>query len=542
MSINPKDIYGEAAWNKMCDEDPTLRVFEAASQWQKGYDVAQTYLNTSSPLADFKGIYSDSKRQPLQWRLIQEKCWELYRTFGPVNASIGSKADYAASKGFGAYSDNLDIDLFLKDLIYSFRNRLYYTVPGWMIRMQGEGELFLLLAFSEEGKVTVRVVEPSRIGSGETDDGLFTDPDDATQTLFYSYNTASGSEIIPDIRIAFEPELAKKASVNLKLTEKSKGGSKFKELGGYRRFILHWKNLTGIPEYKRDISVLSTVLESVNLYWNAIKWQLDHKKAQCAYTNVLTFEDSPTGRIAWQIWKKMTDAEKAASGLTAQLTPGSTIVLMPGLTYDVKAPQLTKLSGENQDLLNIAGAGARTPQDLWQGDSAGATHSSLRSSRSPLEMEIENLQYKLGNFFLYEFLRACFHVAAKLKKLPALFDKEHVESVNDGKPKFKTLQVEPIELVQMEFPTITFENDIERKANAYLGSQHTGLSSIGVSDDKIARTLGIDDLSRQKRTQMLERKVYGEPKVVYAPNLKPEAPAQPGKPKPAPAAPKGENL
>lgn len=513
MAINIDELFTPEQWSKLCEQDPSLRIFEAASQWQKGFSVANTYFATS-PLAEATSSGSEGKSATSQWRTLQQKCWELYRSFGPVNASINSKADYTAGKNFGVYSDNLDINLYLKDFFYSYRNRLYYTCPGWVIRMLAESELFLLLAFDEVGKATVRVLEPSRIGNGSVNDGLLVDPDDATQTLFYDYY-GSDNELIPDVRIALNPELLAKAKkldgFDTKKTEKSRApGAKFKKIGGYRRFVIHWKNLTGIPEYKRDISVLSTVLEAVNLYWNAIKWQLDHKKAQCAYTNVLRFEDSPTGKIAWQLWNKMTDEEKENTGLTKQLTPGSTLVLMPGLAYDVKAPQLTKLSGENEDLLNIAGAGARTPQDLWQGQSAGATHASLKSSRSPLEMEIENLQNKLGNFFRYEVLRVCFHVYSMLTGFPPLFDKEEVESISGGTPKFRKIQVEPVELIRVTSPNVTFDEGIEKKVNAFLGSQHNGLSNIGVSSERIAEELGVDDLSRQRREKLLEEKEYGE--------------------------------
>lgn len=516
MTTKIEELFTKEQWGALCEEDPSLRVFEAASQWQDGFSVANTYF-ASNPLAEAVRPGIDEKGQPSSWRDLQKKCWELYRSFGPVNASINSKADYVAGKGFGAYSDNIDINLFLKDLFYSYRNKLYSTINGWAIRMQAEGELFLLFVFDENGKATIRILEPSRIGSGNSNDGLLVDPDDVTQTLFYEYN-GSESELIPDMRIALDPKLLEKTKempgFNAEKTKKSKGGRKFKGLGGYRRFVLHWKNLTGIPEYKRDISVLSTVLEAINLYWNAIKWQLDHKKAQCAYTNVLTFSETPAGKVAWQVWNKMSEEDRAKTGLTKQFTPGSTLVLMPGLTYDVKAPQLTKLEGENSDILNIAGAGARTPQDLWQGQSSGATYASLRSSRSPLELEVENLQYKLGNFFKYEVLRVCFHVASVLGNFPVFFDKEEVVAVREGEPQFKTIKTEPIELVRLTFPDVSFEEKIEGKVNAYLGSQHLGLASIGMSDEKIAEEMGIDDLSRQRRLRMLEKKQFGETLVV----------------------------
>ncbi|MBI5234463.1 MAG: hypothetical protein HY880_08925, partial [Deltaproteobacteria bacterium] len=293
-------------------------------------------------------------------------------------------------------------------------------------------------------------------------------------------------------------------------TKKSKGpGNKFKSVGGVRRFILHWKNMTGIPEYKRDISVISTVLEAVHLYWNAIKWQLDHKKAQCAYTNVVGFEDSPQGRIAYSLWKSLTDDERKTTGLTGTLTPGSTVFLLPGMNFEVKAPQLAKLEGENQDLMNVAGSGMKSPQDLFQGQASGSTYASLRASRSPLEVEIKNTQNKTQNFLLYEFLRACFFVPGQIGKFAIKFKKDDIVGFVNGMPVFEQIDVEPIELIEITFPEISFEEKLEGKAGAYLGSKHAGLRVLGISDKKIAEKMGVGDLARQRALRALEEKAYG---------------------------------
>lgn len=398
--------------------------------------------------------------------------------------------------------------------------------------MLGEGELFLLLVYDGDGRATVRVLEPSRIGKGSYD-GVLSDPDDVTNSLFYEYyNSKSTSELIPDIRIAFDPTLIKAAQslskFDVKKIQKSKGSNKFKNIGGFRRFIIHWKNITGIPEYKRDVSALSTTLESINLFWSLLKVQIDTKKAQCKYVNIITFSDSPQGRIAYGLWSIMTDDEKKTSGIKAGYTPGSTVILMPGMNMDIKSPQLARLSGENQDILNIAGAGARSPQDLFQGNIGDATYSSLRISRSPLQMEIETLQHKLKNFLKYEFLRSVFYVGSKVGDFPAYFFKDIVTDVKQGVGEIDKIKVEPCELVNVTFPHIVFDERFEGKVNAYLGSKHAGLSGIGISDSRIAEEMGIDDLGRQRKNQMLERKVFGEPK------LPPDA--QPLTPSPQPPA------
>lgn len=534
-----KKIFSEERWNQLCIEDPSYKIFETSSSWQENFSTAKVYVNDdSNPLADVKITASEEKGKSPIWRNLQSKCWEQYRSFGPISALINSKADYVTGKSFDIYSDHLKIDPFLRDLIYSYRNRLYQNITGWVIRMIGEGELFLLLAFNDDGKATVRVLEPSRIGKGSYD-GLIADPDDITNSLLYEYyNSKSASELIPDIRIAFNPTLLKVAQgssrFDAKKIQNSKGNNKFRSIGGFRRFIVHWKNLTGIPEYKRDVSALSTTLESINLFWSLLKVQIDTKKSQCKYVNVISFEDTPQGRIAYGLWCKLTDDEKKASGITAGYTPGSTLVLMPGMKMDIKSPQLSRLSGENQDILNIAGAGARSPQDLFQGNIGDATYSSLRISRSPLQMEIETLQHKLKNFIKYEFLRSVFYVASKVGDFPAYFYKDIITNVKDGEGEIETVKVEPCELVNVTFPHIVFDEKFEGKVNAYLGSKHAGLSSIGISDSKIAEEMGIDDLGRQKRNQILERKIFGEPKLPPDAQFSTPSPPTPAKTEPKP--------
>lgn len=522
MHYEPKKVFSQEAWDEICKADPTFMQFQSASNWQGGHDVAQVYF-AENPLAEVLGEdKKEGKGKSPTWRSLQKKCWELYRTFGPISAAVNSKADYTAGHGFNVYSPDLDIRMWLKDTFYSYRNRLYATLTGWTIRMLAEGELFVLIVFDDEGRATVRLLEPERIGKGTRNDGLLTNPDDVTQTLFYEhYYTKQESELIPDISVAFDPEILKTVKLkdiegyDEKKTEKSRGkGGKFNKVGGFNRFVLHWKNLTGIHEYKRDLSVISTVLEAIHLYWNAIKWQLDHKKAQCAYTNVVGFQDSPQGRIAYSLWKSLTDAERKATGLTGSLTPGSTVFLLPGMTFDVQAPQLAKLEGENQDLLNVAGSGVRSPQDLFQGQSSGSTYASLRASRSPLEVEIKNMQYKLSNFLKYEFLRAIFLVAARLGKMSETFKKEDIKEFKEGVPQFTSVDVEPIELVELTFPEISFEEKLEGKAGAYLGSKHAGLRSLGISDKRIAEKMGISDLARQRAERALEEKVYGKREAV----------------------------
>lgn len=508
-----EEVFTDEEFAQLLDTDPSYKTL-ASANWQDPTTFASTYFGPALfELATKLG--SNGKPIELGRREIQEECWKIYRTFGPINSSVNSKADYVTGEGFSVYSNNLDIDRFIIDLVFSRRNRLYSAFNGWMVRMQAEGELFLLISFDEEGEATVRVLEPSRIGSQSLQDGLITHPDDVTKTLFYDYKfNGNEFEQVPDVNIMFEPELLSVAKAipgfNIQKSLRSKARSmKFKGIGGYRRFILHWKNLTGIHEYRRDTAHLRTVLEAINLYWTAIKWELDHKKAQAAYTVEVSFEDTPFGRTAWQVWKKMDESERAKTGLTKTLTPGSRVFTMPGMKLILHSPQLSKMSGQNQDLLNIAGAGARSPQDMFQGQSAGATHSSLKSTRPPLVQEVKNLGEKFSGFLKYELLRSCFFAKSKLSDFPETFSKRFISELKRGEATWKELDVEPIELVRIELPNIILDERADKNANAKLGSKHGGLESLGVSHQLIAKDMGVGDLGRQKRLKLEEEEEFG---------------------------------
>lgn len=516
----------DALWQELVENDPATAVsFSAMAPWQ-----GNTVVFGANPLAEVNPSDKESKGNNANWRDQQVACWELFRSFGPINAAISSKADSVAGSGFDAYSDNLEIKAFLKELIYGHHNRIDMRATGWMIRMLAEVETFLLLSIEEPPKtkgkrksplipekprIVIRTLEPSRIGEG-SDTGLILNPNDATQTLFYNYKSSAGDEIIPDINIAYNPDL--EALVKDKLGD----GSKLKNSKGsgplhkdikYRRFIIHWKNLTGILEYERDTPAIASVLEFANLYKNAVKWDLDFKKAQSSYAIVFKFQDTPAGKVMSRLWNGMTAEEKEKTGLTKPIKPGERVFVPLGMDLEIKAPNIQRLSGNNQDLIDLVGAGARTPMDLFQGQASGMPYAQVKASRSPLEMEIDNLQWKFGNFFKYSVLRACFFLESVINGFPDTFQMEEISEILEGEPKYEMVDVEPIELVNLSFPLIKFESDPLSKVQAYLGTQNGGMKQIGMSEEDIFKSMGVRDYSRQKRKKILEEKQYGKPEA-----------------------------
>ena len=361
---------------------------------------------------------------------LQKLCWHKYRYFPGIHSSIEDKADLITGKGFGIYSTNAKIQGVIDDTIYSQRNQLFERIGEWPRRMLSEGELFLLNIIDTNGDTTTRIVEPDKLEGAEEGSGLITDTDDVTKTLFYRYNKGNGDYVlIPSEEIIYNPELENKlnntSNYDAEKTKWAKSNdSVFKKFGGYYKYIIHWKNLSGISKIRRDTSSLRTIVEWANLYENSVKWGLDYKKAQSSYAIVLEFQDTPAGKYAYNIWLSMSEDEKKATGLAGALTPGSRIFLRPGVKMEIKSPNLSKGTGENLDLLNMVGAGARTPQDLMQGQSSGATYASLKMSRNPFTISIENLQEKFKNFLVYRYFRTVFMQVVYYALIPNAFKKK----------------------------------------------------------------------------------------------------------------------
>lgn len=53
------------------------------------------------------------------------------------------------------------------------------------------------------------------------------------------------------------------------------------------------------------------------------------------YIKLVSFNDSPDGRIAWHLWKNMSEEKRKKTGLTNPTKLGQTIFVMPGLLVTI---------------------------------------------------------------------------------------------------------------------------------------------------------------------------------------------------------------
>jgi hypothetical protein len=93
---------------------------------------------------------------------------------------------------------------------------------------------------------------------------------------------------------------------------------------------------------------------------------------------------------------------------------------------------------------------------------------------------------------------------------PETFKMKEISEWTQGKPTIVDTDVEPIELVKIKTPNITFDERPERRVNAQLGSKHGGMRSIGVSDERIVEEMGLGILDEEKERRILEEERFGK--------------------------------
>lgn len=522
-------------WDACVSISPESAIYYAASPFQGGQGAFTTNATTIDTTTQYFAVdskYPTAKSPDKNWRALQNLAEEKFKTSGPLLRTVTLKSDLTSGAGFKVYSMVKEINEYIKLLFGHHKNLLYEQCIGWMSRIQ-VSEVFVLISLDETGFSTIRALEPANIGTGQQP-GLFVDPDDVTSTLFYQHYAGTTVELIPDAWCLLDPAGFKEATSRLiasgqgfdpaLISTSTKGGGVFSKVGGYRRFVMHWKNLSCIREYLRDTSAVSTALEWLSLYENSQKWKLDNQKALAAYAYVFSWEDTPAGKIGALAWNKMTTEEKLKTGLLSAYTPGSKVFLPPGMKMELKNPSLPSLTGSNLDIFTLAGSGVGIPSDIFVGSTADSSYASIRATRPIFNIEIDNLQHKF-EMFMRRLLRVCF--AAKMafggvflslglqpfRLIPSYEEEWEVEKDSKGVPtdRVVTIKVEPVEKIKFSFPDPGLETDLQSKANMAMGSKHAGLLGMGISPDRLASEFfGVDDYDNERRLNALYEAKYGK--------------------------------
>jgi len=488
--------------------DEQLSLIQFAMPWQQGAE------DTSSG-KDADGFESDKSIMNISnlgdREFLQTTLWNKFNTNPYVGTAVRGQVGRLTGFGFEISSEILEIQEAIEDNEYDPRNRLYSFWTKYVGRAIIEGELFLCITLHKDGFTEVDFIDPSHITGGDND-GIIYHPNKATFPLFYYVNqegvqgTTKSAVLVPSIFIAYYPELLKVAEsipgFNKELYKSSLGsGNKYKNVGGFKRFIVAWDRSFVT---RRNVSYLRTVLEWLNHYENLKKYEIDHKKSAGAYLWVITMEDAK----AFRTWLSLSDEERRKTGIMAKKTPGSTLILPPGLTLTAHNPKLPTISEGDTDILHMVTGGLNEPEDVSTGQSKG-TFASVKASRGPMSDRTSDEIAYFDRFLKFDFYRAIFFLKSKVSSFPEIFTvKMAIDFDNKQEPIFKKVKRRPEFLMDVSYP-ISEVIDAEARAKAYLGVKHGSVNdTLGIPNNEIAKKLGFGNYRRLRLLRETEKDRY----------------------------------
>jgi len=467
---------------------------------------------------------------------LQQECWNKFNRNPQFNTATRGLLGRLTGLGFEMSSDIAEIQEAIEQTTFDQRNRLYNYWPKYVGRNLIEGELFLLLTVHTDGFVEIDFIDPSSIsGAGDDDSGIIFHPSKVLMPLVYSIDNNSGFKAqIPSIFCAYYPELieiaAKDKDFSRKLLTNSRSRKKkYAQFNGYYRFIVSWDRgfLT-----RRAISYMRTTVEWLNYYENLKKYEIDHKKSSGSYLWVFRF----TEPRAFKLWLSLSDEDRRKTGITAKKTPGGSLVLPPGVEVDVRNPNLSRISDQDTDIMDMVSSGLNEPEDVTMGRAKG-TYASVKASRGPMADRTSDEISFFDRFLKYDFWEAVFF----LKSSVSDFKNEHkvreaTHFDKDGEPVFGNVKRKASHLVEISYP-ISENIDYECRARGLMGVKHGPATDVlGVPYSEIARRMGFSNYGRLRLKHATEKEQY--PELIYAVDAESlqetmEAEPRPAKTKPA---------
>jgi hypothetical protein len=471
--------------------DDDLQGLSFSMPWQ--YDP-----ESSSKYKDPDGFDADEKDTAASRKELQEACWAKFNKNPFVGTSIRGIVGRLTGYGFEICSDIKEIQSVITQTEYDWRNRLYNYWRQFVGRSMIEGELFLCLTLWADGFVEVDFLDPATIegGDGNTSDGIIYHPNKSLLPLIYIVSRSDGQrDFIPSVFVARSPGLLRDVDKSLidqeRLYQNWKPGTKYRKLGGFYRFVVSWDRgfLT-----RRNVSYLRTIISWLNHYENLKKYEIDHKKSSGAYLWKVTITDAK----AFKLWLALSDEDRRKTGIMAKKTPGSTIVLPPGMDMLVTNPQLPKISEADTDILHLITGGLDEPEDIATGQSKG-TYASVKASRGPMSDRTSDEIAYFDRFLKFDFYGSIFYLRSAVTDFPTEFSvRQAVDFDRNQKPIFKNVKYPPEHLIDVNYPTSEVI-DIESRAKGYLGVKHGSTNkTLGVANETIAKKMGIGNYKRER--------------------------------------------
>jgi hypothetical protein len=466
------------------------RDFTFSSPWQVSI--------TDSSRRDSDGFLDNEK--DLVLKEVQENLFKKFQRNPQVNTSIRGITGRIAGLGFETTSDIWEVQEVISEIELDKRNRLYNFVPKWVARSKIEGELFICLTVHKDGFVETDFICPTDI------EEIIWHPTKSLMPLFYQANIGGDKVFIPSIYIAHYPDLENLSIVREKIGKdgliKSKQGGIGNKLK-YKRFIVAWDK--GFMQ-RRAMSYLLTVIEWLNYYENLKKYEIDHKKSSGMYAWVFSFDNIRS----FMQWLSLTDEQKRETALMAKPEPGAKLFLPPGITVDLKSPNLTSITDQDTDIMRMVTSGLNETDDVTTGNTKGSTFSSLSASRGPMSDRTSDEIAYFDRFWKHDFWSAIFYLRSKVNSSFKLKYKRNVciGFTKKGKPILKKKTFLAEQCIEVSYPTSETINYSER-AKGMLGTKHGPISEqIGTPKSLAANVMGIGNYRTQRMRKAVEDEEY----------------------------------
>jgi len=446
-------------------------------------------------------------------RTLQAECFRRFQRNPHVNTSVRGLVGRITGLGFETTSEILEIQQAIEEIELDPRNRLYNFWPKYVGRLNIEGELLLILTCHKDGFVEIDFLDPIMLASsGDDATGILFHPNKTLMPLFYIIEQEGGGKrLIPSIFIARYPELAntltKKQGFDAKLAAKSRSRKQiFKKFGKYYQFVVALDK--GFVT-RRAISYLRTTIEWINHYENLKKYEIDHKKSSGAYLWVFTIEDAK----AFKTWLTMSAEDKRKTGILSKKTPGGTLILPPGISVEVKNPNLTSIKEQDTDILQMVASGLNEPDDVLTGTNKG-TYASVKASRGPMSDRTSDEIAFFDRWLKHDFWGSIFFLKAAIGKFPPYFKSREAVSFNKSQePVFQNIRKRPEMFIDVSYP-VSETIDFEGRARGLLGVKHGPVAEqAGIANSEVAKRLGFGGYGRQRLRKATEDDKY--PELVY---------------------------
>lgn len=515
-------------WGDFVDalsDEEIHQIAAKAVPWNSGVRINDTVVDEDG----FEVGFSD-KLSNISFKDLQKQCWYQAQENPQINSHVRDFQGNLTGFGFATDCNIKEINDVVKEISNDIRNELPLKMPKYIARSEIQGELFLMLTCHKDGFIEIDFQEPISLTGGPNDEGIYHHPKKKSMPIFYNFcddeDGKTSNYIVPSIYVAYAPELAEQTIKHYKINPgliKNSKGKGFSKFGDFKRFIISWDRSFLTP---RNVSHIKTTIEWINYYVNLKKWEIDHKKSSGSYLWIVKMEDPK----AFRTWLKMTDAEKAQTGLTSKKTPGGTLILPPGVSISCENPNLASISEQDTDIMHMITSGLNKPEDMVTGQTKGDTFSGVKASRGPQADRISDEIAYFERFLRFTFWRSIFFLRSKLTSFKTEYKVKEIIDFKNKKPITKTVIKEAYELVDFDFPTSEV-SDAEAKARAYLGVNHPSVAEVlGIPNADIAKKLGFNNYAKRRLLYETEKETYPDLPTVAELKAVQETIQQPTKP------------